>query len=562
MIEVGAHDNSSRRLWLPVPGLALRVRVAMDAESELDELARTILRFLQIRDPDTDRPRARRADELARKLGLERARDLVDVALRALEDRYLIEPVEEGSEVYQLATDNVEELQGATIRPAWAFVLPGNTPQILPRLWFGDKVPGRRGDATVGDRDFSEEHQDYFETFAWKKELDNDRELSRLLQGLVRRKDLLLCENDDESGEEPGEPVELPTRLGAEALKRNMVLRSIEIDHVARQKGHDFMWTTLWVQVDLLPRIADPAVTVYHRPDIEPISGRIRPISDSIERWLNSHEKLRPMSDYVQGQAEAMKKEFSLVLKTAGIESEAELEAAVDEHLAELQRKTRLSAPMREKEVLQRGLTAKCRDAWRWLYISRKSARYVRVARDSYAHAVEALAQGLRDLALSDLQGWQNEWAKFETKAERKRFKKPRTSVGWRSDRLGMIEISASELGPSLGHLESALERIHKLPGSIDNAAEQGAGNSISLWLLPIFLLGDDGAARYALPLRYALDQEPLLFEYLATLIDMRNQVFHDRPEDVELLDEVDRRFFTVWAAIDEGYRVHRELHL
>lgn len=544
---MGSDERTNRIHWLPVPGLAVRVRVTMDAQSELDDLARTILRLIQVRD--------RRPDELARKLGLENARDLVEVALEDLQDRYLIEPVEEQAEVYKLATDDIDELQGAEVRPGWAFILPGEAPKLLPRLWLDDKPPAAISNAKRQDRDFSEEHQEYFESFCWKKGL-NDKSVSTLLQELVRRPDLLLCtgeQRQDGNEETTVGLLEMPVRSGA-TRANDKVIRSIEIDHVNRQTDDDFTWTTLWMQVDLLPRIAQPATVVYHQPDIQPAKYPTRPISPEMERWLEGNEYLEPLQSHIKGLAESLRKEFSVVLSIAGIDSEAELEAAVDEHRAELEQNTGLKAPVDGEAILQRNLPEKIRDAWRWLYISRQCPdRYVRTARDAYAHVVEALAQALRDHSLDELNRWKRYWKVLGTQAKRE-FREERKNSGWQADRLGMIGVEPVELKPSLGHLKEAMKDIDSLRGEIKRAKQKGAGISIALWLLPLFLLGDDKAKEYAGPLRDALSCEPLLFEYINKLIDIRNEVFHDRSEDLPLLDEVDREAFKVWAALEEGY--------
>jgi len=44
----------------------------------------------------------------------------------------------------------------------------------------------------------------------------------------------------------------------------------------------------------------------------------------------------------------------------------------------------------------------------------------------------------------------------------------------------------------------------------------------------PVFFLDEDEGPRYALAIATAVDNEPLLFEYLPQLIEFRNSVFHN----------------------------------
>src|SRR5690554_1553298 len=101
--DTSTASDGQRVLWLPVPGFALRVRVVLDASSDLDALSTTILELLRLRERSTT--------DLHDLLGIEQ--DLIRSALMDLYDRGFVAATEEDEDRFVLQREDYQSLQGA-----------------------------------------------------------------------------------------------------------------------------------------------------------------------------------------------------------------------------------------------------------------------------------------------------------------------------------------------------------------------------------------------------------------------------------------------------------------
>ncbi len=537
-------ESLPRTMWLPVPVLAVPVKVTLDAASGLDDLAKTILRHATIR--------PRPSVDLSERVGL--PVDLVDAVLAELMDRGLV-GISNG--VFAAAAGTASRLYEGEVHAGWAFIVPRSEPDIVPRLWIGaDPPPATPRSSPTESQfeiagDFSDVVRDYLHES--RPAGPDDVTLSQLLRKLVGSTEVeaypwpperssVGFESDRDS---PGEPLDLPD-LGS-SLQRPRVM-GLDVDQHARSVGHRFRYTVLWSQVDFLPRIAGPAATLFHEPELAPSHFGPRPITNLVRPWLSGESKLQELVKHVDQHADAMREEFSIVLKLAGIKDAASLEKEVDAHQARLERTGGTTPSDRE---LWGNVMDEMRDAWRWTVIAQREPAHLNVARDRYAHAVEDLIQALRDLALPHLRVWSETFEKLDD-ADRKRQQKERSNNGWFRDRCGLVGLG-QDLGPSAEHLVGALGALRKLPNEIAGTHQQSAGANITLWLLPIFLLDDEDAKAFAAPIEAATDRMPLLLTALDELRELRNATFHKRA-DVPDLERAGRKLFEVWASLASGY--------
>ncbi len=535
----------ARTMWLPLPALAVPVRVTVDSPSSLDALAKTLLRLIAIR--------PRNSDELASCVGL--PPDLVNSALAELLDRGLVE-TDSGFRWKTAITDG--RLQESEIHQGWAFIVPSQVPQVIPRLWLGKKLPRtpilpRDEDVEIEVAgDLRSEVKDWlYETKP--RVAGGSAQLSRLLRRLIGSDEVETVpwppedphEGFDKADEEGEKPVELPELGTWEARPR---IASIDIDEHVRATGHSFHYCVVWSQVDFLHRIAGPATALFHEPELIPERFAPRPITDLVPSWLEQEKGLGPLLRHVRHHAEAMKAELSLVLRLVGIDSEAALEREVESHRAGLEKQVQLPTPA--DGPIWQSVIDEMRDAWRWNIIAKlEPEKYIAIAQDRYAHSVEALIQTLREFATPLLEIWRQQCLDAP-KPEQKRWKKERGNKGWMADRSGIAGIG--HLGPSEAHVLNALQQLHRLPDTILDAGQQPAGTSITLWLLPIFLLSDDEAVEYARPVARALDRHPLLMTDLSDLLEVRNATFHKR--HIPELELTGRKLFATWASLAAGY--------
>lgn len=549
---------TTKTIWMPVPGYAVPVRVVMEQRDELDSLSRAILGLLEV-EPRT-------VSLLADMLGFSEAEDLVVGALARLQDRGFVQVCEGGSSLYEATEIAREEKTGTRVHPGWVFLLPQRPRElrVLPQVYFGEALPASIDKEKLLERGLTPDRgfdfHPFYQAEAGSRSLSGKKQVDLALQKLTRNKKIEFIEATEvkKSTQGGSEPVslELPKLSSVERTGR---IRKIEFDEVRAKRFRRLVWTNFWMQVDLMPRISQPATMVCHRPiySLKPEAKKDgAPIDLSYQRWLEHQNELQELWLHLEQMAREMQKEFSLVLKEANIESSAELENLVISHKRDLERRHRKSLYQENGGwVLGKRLREMTLEAWRWRILGRRAEEYLPVARDKYAHLIEALAKALREQAAGDLREWHKSW-KGLGKSERQPFFDKWANEGWLRDRLGIVGITPDELKPSYQHVRNSLknrDQVKKVVAAIESLDGQGAGNSIALWLLPLFLSDDEEAQAYGAPIQRSIDEERFLIEEIDVLINVRNENFHQRGNS-HALEDVDRKIFKVLAALERGY--------
>jgi len=521
----------AQRRWLPFPVAAVQVRVVLDAGSDVDALEEALLGLLRIAPRD--------GKELARRLHL--SESLVTSALAGLVDRELVRAPDDAGGLYACDIGR-EEVLGNAARRGWAFYSPG-LQAFLPVVLLAEQLP----------RD--EVHRPAADVLAVdgarpRVVVPDHRTLNDALRTLHATRAIQILDGKRATnGATSGAAVELDgARLRAlEYSQGSPRLRSLVLEPAGARRSPT---CTAWLPVDLLPRMRGRAVVVVHEPVIDPAVQPESLIVARLPSWLDANDTAAWSA--IQQASEQVQIDLSLVLTRAGITSEVELDDQVRQHLADECARVGIDgvAPPPGDQLL----LDKVRDAQRWLVLGQREASYRAQARDAWAHAVEELGAALVALARPHL----DRWIAYE--------RRPLPTVEQAKDRLQQLAL-AGRLEPSEGHLLRSLnprfpKDSHRSVESFRASLRQapaGVGSGVTQWLLPLVLLENEPARRYAVPVQRAVQHHPDLFPDLAKLIDLRDYAFHEgRTRAAESLssalpEHCGRTFMAVFAALHAG---------
>jgi hypothetical protein len=470
------------RLWLYLPCTAVRVRAVLEPQRPPDVLRVTLARLLAGGRAFT----VEQLDELLGGIG----NDTVEAALErlALED-LVIRPVTPKG-LWQLHSGTPAAAPVA-IRTGWVLVAPHDG-AIIPALWLGERPGVYRGGGAAERRVEGERPK--------ARQLDD----KAVQQGLAE-----LCFS------EAVRDIRLAADHGrGEHAREPAFVRSLAIDdYVPWQERR---WSAgCWAAVHYLERVSGDAAFVVHEPQLEPTASVERPVSTGLAEWIRM--SYPSAWDLLMSHARALGTGTSLVRELAGIASEAELLRIASEHAERMTKQYRVP-PF--PPTYQR-IAASLAEAQEWLIISKRDAKYNARARDAYGHAIEALCQCLAQDSMPTVRP-----ALAASQAKGPSAFLDRAECEGRLLRLGL----SARLGPSEALLLEAVGKLNRWHQALKEGA-LGAGQALTLWLLPLTLRDDAAAAALGEYLRSAIRRQPELFDMLATLVEVRNDVFHDRTD-------------------------------
>lgn len=309
-----------------------------------------------------------------------------------------------------------------------------------------------------------------------------------------------------------------------------------------------------WVQVEFLQQLVGPALPVFHDPDV---LGDIEGLEPQPINQLWSDRCSPELDTWLEEEARRYERQDSVVLKLVGIESVEQLDAAVDEHYAAMKSKFESKADVASDD--ERTVLRSLRSAISWLVISqREETRYYAEAWRSYAYAIENLSKRLGDTGDPFVESWVRAYREGPNEHKEREANRIEQS-GYVDRRLrGFGLKQALELGDTAGHLRRNAKSLKKLMGNWGQRSRFGAGANVSVWLLPLILLDDQAATRYAEPLKLLVQHQPQVFAVIANLIEVRNDAFHigDRPavpEELRSIGALDHALSSVWFAVLES---------
>jgi hypothetical protein len=507
------------RCWVPVPAWEVPVRWCADAESELDAIDVAALGLLRIA--------PRTADELAERLGV--ADDVALSALLELADRDLVTSPDLPTGSWRAERDI--ERGGAEFHRGSVFVTVYDGIEVVSTL-----IDERDGDVRLRAGE------------------DND----------------VIDESSSRDANIEAVPLDdiqsaLTQAVGRGALRRvspdERRVDRVSLARVERLDRHGKPLrprrTTVWSAVDLLPGWEGGASRAFHKPQPHRVGDLETPVSATLESWLQERTPgvAEALARYVRG----WNVDRSDVLRSANITSVEELDGEVRRHRAELA--ARLGVTLPDAWPISFGQAAtELNNAGRWLIIVRRDSAHADVLRRAQASAVEALMQALWRSVEASLRAWGDSWRERLCRGDvGKTEKRERFSEDAARRRLEALGI-ADRLGPSLSHVASATAQVRTTLQAIERG-EPGAGESLTLWLLPLALLERAPAERHAAAVLRALSIDPQLFDDLNRLIDARNTIFHHRESGAEALARQPEALETVLlrvavslaAALDAG---------
>ncbi len=469
------------------------MRWCADAESELDAIDAAALGLLRIA--------PRTADELAARLGV--ADDVALSALLELADRDLVTPPDLPTGLWRAERD--VERGGAEFHRGSLFVT----------VFDGIEVVSTLADARDGDARSSTGAEDGV----------IDESLSRDVSiEPVRLDDIQTA---------------LTQAVGRGALQHvapdGRRIDRVSLARVERLDGHGKLvrpWrTTVWSAVDLLPGWEGGASRAFHKPQPRRGCEKETPVSAVLESWLQERTPgvAEALARYVRG----WNVDRSGVLRSVNITSLEELDGEVRRHRAELA--ARLGVTLPNAWPMAFGPAATELDtAGRWLIIVRRDSAYVDVLRRAQAAAIEALMQALWRSVEASLREWCDSWRERLSDGGGKAEKRERFSEEAARRRLDTLRL-ADRMGPSLPHVASATAQVRRTLKDIERG-EPGAGESLTLWLLPLTLFERAPAERHAAVVSRALAIDPQLFDDLDRLVEARNAIVHQRDSGAETL--------------------------
>ncbi len=537
--------HGDTRRWAVAKTWAVPVRAIYSAEGDLDSLEEAILGLCALK------PRA--CEALAGMLGF--SEPVVQSALISLCDKGLLK---EAGGVHSHVMESLPQ-SASRSRKGWIVLDPG-TGRPIPRLWISRTPPGLIPPTDPGI--WRLEGEDFRR---WRNA--NDLEETRLQEmlgafcvagsqlrayaqaGVTTRQTMKRAEEDDDEADFlPQDPEgEDESRDWALVSLRSLRLRTDGRDEDRRT------WKAVHCKfaLDFIPRFIGPATCVAHEPDVAegPLDRPDTPISPSSLDFLRSQ-----IAGELEAHAALLQSGQAFILQAAGFAIE-DLGRLVAQHFAQCS--TEFGHPGTPLTHGEEAVESGIRNAEEWLMLSRREAKYIRQARDAYGHAIESLCRELATHARPALRAWVEQWRK----GGKGKTGEPGNDPSNQQDQVRRLSGMGLDgrLGDSLSHLKAACRDVSRLPSEIEKDS-LGAGASLALWLLPLMLLVQEEAMEYAGPIRNALEKAPELFVDLDDLVNVRNDVFHEKGGKhlgihLRLPDAVDQRLMKAWCAILMGRR-------
>jgi hypothetical protein len=531
-------ELESTRCWYPVPGFAIPVTVSLDAFSDLDPMTHAILELCR------EKPRA---EHTLLDLFEGFDKDIITSALSRLLDLGALEYNPEDN-LFEANEETMARGIAEEIEHGWVYcymVPRENRFYALPTLWLGERAqPYLQPERFDQMRAHAPTHA------GWRAEnkLPDWDQVRRMLGDFLRLDDIAV--GRDMRGEGP-----------EHATSSNRVLFA----EYERRSEHRVTFVTVWIAVDFIPRDRGEATTVYREPTMVPSQDLPLLVSDRVRDWLEHDKELEAIHQEIRERASTHSREWSGLLRDAGISDEVEFERLRDEHEALLRRRfglDEISPPPRDPDFAR--VLETLREVLRWRTLAHEqpeSTLFCAPLANSISHGIERLCKSLSDHAKPHLERWRTEtWEQFvqipNEKSPWKAFKEQRREINWYNDRAGDVRLHA--------YFHKSREFICNTLGSLGksnpfNFETSGAGMNLTHWLLPAFLLDVDEAQTYAAPIASACGHFVGLNADLLELIDARNGTFHsreDRPTRFEELDLLSDKLFrcvhTLVAAYNE----------
>lgn len=488
---------ASRTVWVQLPSTWLRVVARVTETHQRDLLERTILRLVRLA-PRTDA-------ELARMLG-DLPLDVVGAALERLVADGMLH-VQGDPPLYLTVPDEEEGREEPLV--GWVGLSPADAAAI-PEV-----IVGRLEGSTAVVEGIETIPLDGEAPFPAHAQPD------ALLRAAVRRGvDVFARGKLVVSGDDWRRVSSLVSDLGSDG-------------RLTQLRG------TCWSRVDIVPSVTGAVETVFHEPALVPRADRPKPVSAALAGWIREHAG--GTWRRVEEVANHCRVENTLVLRMAGFKDLDAVDREVSSHCTSW--RARLGPPDPFAATQPEVLAQQLREAHRWLILWRAEPSLARPVTDAFAHGIEAMAQALANGSLPSLRSWAARVVAGGrvADAERARWKRPSAYV----EALAPFGLEQA-LKPSEPHLRLALASVHLLPEQLERP--HGAGASITLWLLPLFLGTDAERNAFASRVAAGLAREPAAFDLLDDLILLRNEVAHVRQERMkpERLDELVTR--VLWA--------------
>lgn len=515
-------ELESTRCWYPVPGFAIPVTVSLDAFSDLDPMTHAILELCR------EKPRA---EHTLLDLFEGFDKDIITSALSRLLDLGALEYNLEDN-LFEANEETMARGIAEEIEHGWVYcykVPRENRFYALPTLWLGERAqPYLEPESFDQMRAHTPTHT------GWRAENNPPdwEQIRRTLGDFLRLDDIAV--GRDMRGEGP-----------EHATSSNRVLFA----EYERRSEHRVAFVTVWIAVDFIPRDRGEATTVYREPTMVPSHDLPLLVSDRVRDWLEHDKELEAIHQEIRECASIHSREWSGLLRDAGITDEVEFERLRDEHEALLRRRfglDEISRLPRDPDFARVLDTMK--DALRWRTLAQEHQDFCALLADKIAHSFEQLCQTLKNHARRYLERWESEvWDKMESRAEKKALKEERKQNSWYSDRAGETGIHDS-FDDSRAFICGEFERLkYSCPFEFE---EKGAGAYLTYWLLPAFLLQTDEAIEYARPIVSACRHAVGLNRDLLALLDARNSTFHSRDARPTEFSELDPLFDKLFRCV------------
>lgn len=490
-------DREPKRVsrWaVNIPALAVPVRAVVASRDSLDPLEIVVLRLA------SRRPRS--AGELEYGLGLRGRGDIVRSAVESLIDKGLLET--EAGGVLVRASERVSEWleSGSRIIQSWALFSYHDRafiPTLLERLSGGDGVSA----AGTGVLELLDADAD-----AKEHEPPDLAELDRALQRLVVRYEPELVAAEVAVAVADGAD---GMHVVSACLDRSRSRRNAQIVAVA----------------EFVPTRSGPPEIYVHEPAPDTVRSRARAVSPAMAAWLKAchPEVWRPL----EGVRNDLFLEMSPVLSAAGFASPREVEVrAESELMVALETAGWHVTGMAD---LPAGLSESMLSVYYQMLLLEAHPRGVKYALRNLEHAIEWLLGELRAIAdptLRHIADRVHAGAGGDVVAAVRRMRAKEEMVA----RLNAVGLPRG-IGPSATHLDRALSRLQgkHIPEEVLRPEGSTGGGNLTLFLLPLFLLDESDAVRYAEPIAAAAEASPSLFDDLALLLDVRNGIAHERDD-------------------------------
>ncbi|RKH29774.1 hypothetical protein D7V77_04910 [Corallococcus sp. CA041A] len=480
----------TRRVWIELPSRWIRVVARFARPRSLDRLESAVLQLVGLRE--------RTEAELAEILG-DVSVDMVASALRGLQAMGRVH--EQGGPISRWlappeANDGLDDPQ-----VGWVALSP-HREDVIPELVLGDvaRVPQRQAG---GHPELSlEEHV--------------RPELPERLPELIRRAVRMgMSAVVTSSHREGGAVTNSEREPRVTALRMDWDAKSGKSAPVERVK-------TCWALLEVVPGLTGRATLVFHEPQWVPTLESERPVSSQLETWIR--QSLPGTWQRIEVLQRELRVDHSIVLQLAKLKDMAALEALIERHRAGWREKLPHTGDFFQGWG-EPELAESLRDAHRWFLLWKQNPTFMRQSVDAFGHAIERLARFLADQSLPALKRWAQRWraSKEESRAEQQEKWSSKSAYVGALSHVGLVDA----LRPSQPYLLSALKNLKALPEVLGRP--QGAGGSISLWLLPLFLGESSERNALAALLGRSITLEPTALTVLDELRQLRNDAAHSK---------------------------------